>query len=162
MERNFKTNEAVEIVQIERKEMEYLYNVSPIYGPRTVLSSVVLIFVPTARNVVETVSRRFEVMRRGTRIAVAVLLAAAGIALFAVGKVPMLAGYARNNVIQKYNMEYVAQALEKSAKKVVILYLPDDDCRYTMPYDSTYHEYWFKVAFGLPVETEIVYDYRDR
>lgn len=136
--------------------------ISPIYGPRTVLCSVVLIFVQTARNVVETVSHGFEVMRRVARVAVAVLLAAAGITLFAVGKIPMLAGYARNNVIQKYNMEYVAQALEKSAKKVVILYLPDENCRYTMPYDSTYHEYWFKVAFGLPVETEIVYDYRDR
>ena len=58
-------------------------------------------------------------------------------------------------------MEYVSQALEKSAHKVVIVYLPDDDCRYTMPYDSTYHEYWFKIAFGLPEDTVITYDHID-
>lgn len=135
--------------------------ISPIYGPRTVLCSVVLIFVPTARNIVETLSRGFEIMRRGARVTVAVLLAAAVIAIFAVGKIPMLAGYARNNIIQKYNMEHVAQALEKSANKIVIAYLPDEDCRYTMPYDSAYHEYWFKVAFGLPEDTVITYDYTD-
>ena len=131
--------------------------VSPIFGPRTVLCSVALLFVPTAKNVVEVFLSGAEKMKEFRRRATAAALITSGVLIFFSSTVPMLVGYARNNVIQKYNYENVARALDDRDSVVTIYYLPDGDCKYTMPYDSTYHEYWFKFAFGLPEETEMRY-----
>lgn len=131
--------------------------VSPIFGPRTVLSSVALLFVPTAKNVVEVFLSGAEGMKELPRRATTAALIAAGVLIFFSSKIPMIVGYAKNNVIQKYNFENVARALDDHDSAVTIYYLPDGDCKYTMPYDSTYHEYWYKIAFGLPEETEMRY-----
>ncbi|MBR7083097.1 MAG: hypothetical protein IKI51_03680 [Clostridia bacterium] len=133
--------------------------ISPIYGPRTVICSVVLMFVPTAKNIVEVFSAGVKNMKRYTRAAASAALVAAGILIFVSSVFPMMIGYVKNHIIQAYNMENVARCKEDQAESVTIFYLPDGDCKYTMPYDSTYHEYWYRIAFGLSPDVEMKYEY---
>lgn len=132
--------------------------ISPIYGPRTVLCSVVLLFVPTAKNIVGVFSSGFANHKNHARPAAATALVAAGILIFVLSVFPMLIGYVQNRKIQMYNMENIAQCKENSENSVVIFYLPDGDCKYTMPYDSTYHEYWYRIAFGIGDDVEMKYE----
>lgn len=132
--------------------------ISPIYGPRTVICTVVLLFVPSAKNIVEVFSSGVVDLKKHTRAAAGAALVAAGMLIFVSSVFPMLAGYARNHKIQMYNIENIARCKEKQEGSVTIFYLPDGDCKYTMPYDSAYHEYWYKIAFGLSPDVEIKYE----
>lgn len=38
-----------------------------------------------------------------------------------------------------------------------LYYLPNDSCRYTAPYDTDYHAYWYKRSRHLPKETVLTY-----
>ena len=132
--------------------------VSPVYGPRTLLCSEIMLFVPTAKNFIEIrkcASSISAVLKRETLIsAISSAVAVAAVVLLTV---PTAVGYIKNNNIQKYNMQNVAQCLENSETDLTIYYLPERNFKYTMPYDSTYHEYWFCEAFGIGHDVNITY-----
>lgn len=127
--------------------------ISPLNGARTVLCSVVLIFIPTARDGVFLLR---ELKQRVPALAsvcvIAALVAVAGLCA------PRITGYAKNRNIQTYNMQNVSICKENGGE-LVYYYMPVEDCRYVLPYDNAYHQYWFKSAYGLPNDTVIRYEF---
>ncbi|MBQ0125258.1 MAG: hypothetical protein KBS59_02920 [Clostridiales bacterium] len=123
---------------------------SPIYGGRTMLASVIFLGLATAKNltlIFDKIRLVFDVQSLCVLCIVAVFF----------GTFPIANGYANNYVIHKYNMQNIEQYKENPASELTIEYLPDGACKYVMPYDSAYHEYWFKIAYGIDESTKITY-----
>ena len=123
--------------------------VSPLFGARTILCSAVLLFVPTAKNAAYLVGK---LKNEKVKIASASVAAALAFLLF----IPLISGYSENRKIQMYNIKNASSCAENGGG-LVYYYMPREQYRYVLPYDNSYHEYWFKKAYGLPESTEIIY-----
>lgn len=73
-----------------------------------------------------------------------------------------LNGYTENYAVHKENeallLEYRETLSDGGEHILRQKYLPNGIYKYTMPYDDTYHLYWFKVAMKIPTDTDVRYE----
>lgn len=73
-----------------------------------------------------------------------------------------LCGYKENTGVHRENAQRVSEYRDalcsgEEPPALELSVLPNKVYKYTMPYDSEYHMYWFKIMNGLDTETEIIY-----
>ncbi|MDR2420950.1 MAG: DUF6056 family protein [Oscillospiraceae bacterium] len=85
---------------------------------------------------------------------------AAALALTAAGAytaVSIAAGYASNAGIDAENRRRAAEWREGGGGELVQLKLRDERYGHSMPYNSDFHSYYYKLYFGMPGDTEIIW-----
>lgn len=130
--------------------------ISPVYGPRTVFVSFVMLMIPTIKNITQI----FQMIQFKSSVK-DLLIAALSIAVMAFLIAPNAIGYSVNAKYQKANAENIENCIKNKDKTVTIYVLPREDTKYTMPYDSTYHEYWFKILHGIE-DVKIEYSFPEK
>lgn len=70
-----------------------------------------------------------------------------------------LIGYRANYLVSEENERKIAACLNSMPEEqtLELYYLPNDSCRYTAPYDTDYHAYWFKVSRHIPEDTVLTF-----
>ena len=131
--------------------------ISPIYGERTVLVSAVMMLVPAAKNIIRTKDGLTPLLSGGAQRAAAISATVVLLVLVAARQIPMIAGYAQNKKIYDINEQNAAECVANGDAEMTFYRAKNNICRYTLPYDDPYHEYWFKVAHGMNPAVEFVY-----
>lgn len=69
-------------------------------------------------------------------------------------------GYGENMTIYRENQNAISEYIEagNSEKVLKLKYLKNDTYKYTMPYDSTYHLYWYKIVNRLDTNITLIFE----
>ncbi|MDR1328350.1 MAG: DUF6056 family protein [Oscillospiraceae bacterium] len=92
--------------------------------------------------------------RAGVAAAVIALAASAAIMLSAA------VGYASSAAIDAVNRSILAKwskAEPDGRRELVLFRMRDDKYGWSMPYNSNFHSYYYRLYFGIPAETEIIW-----
>lgn len=68
-------------------------------------------------------------------------------------------GYRENYAVHEQNRQLISEYIENgdTSEPLTLYYLKNDVYKYTMPYDDPYHTHWFKRAYRIPNEAEVVF-----
>lgn len=127
---------------------QFMMVISPVYGYRNILCGVFMIIL-FASYLFSHIN-----ISKSTRyiysISIALLLTFSTINIL-----NTIAGYDRTNFTEKINIKIIDE-YKKSKPDIIELYkYPDDNYGWSMPYQSSYHEYYYKLYHGI--EAEIIW-----
>lgn len=135
----------------------------PAFALGTFAAALVLISAPgrlvtAAVIILAVLCLVFALLKKPEIAVISILLICS--AIMADRQYELVRGYSANYTVHLRNYENIENYKSEtdSTEPLVIFILPDESCKYTMPYDNPYHEYWFKKAYGLTEETEIRYE----
>ncbi|MCR5457202.1 MAG: DUF6056 family protein [Clostridiales bacterium] len=160
--------------------------ISPIYGGRTTLASGLLLMVLSGKIIVDSSGMKVGILAAMLTFGLSVgiwyvaVLSLAGfylIALYAdkstLKLVPVLVvlacmillrnqltvalGYAENHRVIKENYKLIEEFKNSEDEVLEQHYLINGYYKYTMPYESSYHEWWYKKLNGIGEEVPIKY-----
>ena len=168
--------------------MQCVMLLSPEFGPRTVIISGLLLFVPLTYYIIKyfenifvwtvllTLVLIFAPTRETLFIVIvfvtsvfwfllswrspSILALIIFIAIAFAGLLRTAEGYKENHPVHIENARLVAEHKRKLSNNGVLLqkYLVNTDYKYTMPYDDPYHLYWYKILNGIDPKTEIIFE----
>ncbi len=119
--------------------------ISPEFGWRTLLVSMILLFIPALKCIVRG-AEQIKLKRR----AFASVVCAAAIAISFSSLFLISQGYRENHPVHEYNDMMMEKFAAGEMDEVKLAYPINDEYRYVMPYDNTYHMYRYVQMWGLP------------
>ena len=127
--------------------------VSPVYGERNTIFFAIMIVLFTATlitNISKTNNKFLKYIENGFFIFLVII---AVLNIFNIYK-----GYKITNKIQNKNIEIIKDYKNlNSDKKIELTKFKDDRFGWSMPYISSYHEYWFKTYYEIS-DAEIIWN----
>lgn len=130
---------------------QLMMTVSPVLGARTMLCGVLLLFIFST----SLLAFAFENTRMRPLLCGMVLL-------FLLGSlqthVITWQGYRANAAIAAENQRRITAYMDGDTQQLTLQKNAEENCGWSMPYTSEYHLYYFKVYFGLPSDTEILWE----
>ncbi|MBQ7793534.1 MAG: hypothetical protein IJ366_03345 [Clostridia bacterium] len=129
---------------------QFMMSASPVSGPRTMLCGILNLVI-------------FDIMLlafcfENKRFYMPVLVICAAFAAYGVmNYIETYVGYNANFPITAKNEEKIAEYLNAPSETLEQYTLPYPDHCWSMPYQSSYHLYYYKVHYNLPENTEIIW-----
>ena len=120
--------------------------ISPVYGERNTLFAGFMIIFFTAILICNLSLTKNKVLNFLEYLFYLFLISFAIFNILEIYK-----GYKTTNEIQKANIQIINEFKEKNKNDSIDLYkFKDDRFGWSMPYISSYHEYWFKIYYEIP------------
>ncbi|WP_226392658.1 DUF6056 family protein [Ructibacterium gallinarum] len=129
--------------------------VSPMFGPRTVLCAIFLMGIYTSFMVTHYLPfQKGKIETRGFMVLLCLVMMGNAVQLF----LPTISGYKANAPIDAQNRMLIEQYKQQGGENLVQYTMRDDFYAWSLPYNSAYHEEWYKVYYELPAELPIVWE----
>lgn len=130
---------------------QLVMTVSPILGARTMLCGILLLFIFSVSLLAFSCENRKMLP---ILCAVSVLFLTRAVQTHA----HTWQGYRANAEIAAENEARIAAYRAGETEELILCKNAEENCGWSTPYTSDYHLYYFKVYFGLPKDTEILWE----
>ncbi len=127
--------------------------ISPEFGYRTLLISLILMFVPTLKCIV-SVSHMVKCKAKKASGAICALIVVASFS----NQIILGIGYMENYPVHEYNAEMMEKYVSGEIDELKLAYPLNDRYKYTMPYETWYHMMRYMQLYGLPKDMVVEYE----
>ena len=127
--------------------------ISPEFGWRTLLISIILLFVPALRAIIWGAGQ----IKANRKPIVSVICVFAVVSAFS-NLILIREGYKENYPVHEYNEMMMEKYTSGEIDGVKLAYPINDEYRYVMPYDNSYHMYRYVQMWGLSDDTVVEFE----
>ena len=127
--------------------------ISPEFGWRTLLVSIILLFVPALRCILRGAARI-----KGRAKLVAKLVCAVAVFAAFLNVLGLWQGYRENYPVHEYNDMMMERFVSGETDEVKLAYPINDRYRYVMPYENWYHMMRYMELWGLPKDMTVEFE----